>query len=240
MSVFGELSDRMQGLMAAGTATLLCSIPWVLMAVLAPARFEQPCVPSLDLNGIAIALATFVLMEPLTWLAHKHCMHGGMWSLHEDHHGDTAYSKPQLYQNDVFPVMFAVPCSTLACLIFTCQAPLVLIHVIQGATLYGVVYTLIHEGIFHKRWWIPGAATIRQHPFMKRLCTAHGVHHRVKAPETEEHSLAYGFLYAPPRFSPELVTNLPRPFPEETLWSYYGPLFGFVTPYDLPKADRKG
>ena len=35
---------------------------------------------------IAIALATFVLMEGFTWCLHRYVMHGFGWYLHKDHH----------------------------------------------------------------------------------------------------------------------------------------------------------
>jgi beta-carotene 3-hydroxylase len=35
---------------------------------------------------IAVLLATFLIMEGITWLTHKYIMHGLLWYLHRDHH----------------------------------------------------------------------------------------------------------------------------------------------------------
>ena len=56
---------------------------------------------------IGITLATFIIMEGVTWCTHKFVMHGFLWYLHEDHH------QPK-YQgifekNDAFFVIFAIP-----------------------------------------------------------------------------------------------------------------------------------
>ena len=53
-----------------------------------------------------ILLATFILMEGITWATHKYIMHGLLWNLHEDHH----QPQPGFFEkNDAFFVIFAIP-----------------------------------------------------------------------------------------------------------------------------------
>src|SRR5678815_3333612 len=55
---------------------------------------------------IPIFLATFFIMEGVTWLTHKYVMHGLLWYLHKDHH----QKEPGFFEkNDWFFVIFAVP-----------------------------------------------------------------------------------------------------------------------------------
>ena len=35
---------------------------------------------------IFLLLATFFIMEGITWLTHRFVMHGFLWYLHRDHH----------------------------------------------------------------------------------------------------------------------------------------------------------
>lgn len=177
--------------------------------------------------------------EPVTWLIHRHIMHGCCWRVHQDHHDDTAYLRPELYLNDAFPLVFAVPSSTVACGVFAGVLPPTCASIVLGALIYGLAYLYVHEELFHRRFGLPYSSTMRRIPYVKRLATAHGVHHRKavsgkkipEGPDGVADILAFGFLYAPPRFSPELVRHLPAS--NETFWSYYGPLFGFYSECDL-------
>ncbi|RYY91387.1 MAG: beta-carotene hydroxylase, partial [Chitinophagaceae bacterium] len=55
---------------------------------------------------IAVLLATFIIMEGITWLTHRYVMHGFLWYLHRDHH----QVEPGFFEkNDLFFVIFAVP-----------------------------------------------------------------------------------------------------------------------------------
>ena len=62
---------------------------------------------------IIIMLATFFLMEGVTWLTHKYVMHGFLWYLHEDHHkkGPGFFEK-----NDAFFLIFSIP--SILCILF--------------------------------------------------------------------------------------------------------------------------
>ena len=55
---------------------------------------------------ILVLLATFCVMEGITWLTHKYVMHGFLWYLHKDHH----QVEPGFFEkNDTFFIIFAVP-----------------------------------------------------------------------------------------------------------------------------------
>ena len=55
---------------------------------------------------ILVLLATFIIMEGITWLTHRYVMHGFLWWLHKDHH----QPEPGFFEkNDSFFVIFAIP-----------------------------------------------------------------------------------------------------------------------------------
>ncbi len=62
---------------------------------------------------VAVMLATFFIMEGITWLTHKYVMHGFLWVLHEDHHQPTGHV---LEKNDAFFLIFAIP--SMGCIFY--------------------------------------------------------------------------------------------------------------------------
>ena len=56
--------------------------------------------------SIIIISLTFIGMEGVAWLAHKHIMHGIGWYLHKDHH--EPHNK-KTEKNDFFFLIFAIP-----------------------------------------------------------------------------------------------------------------------------------
>ena len=55
---------------------------------------------------ILVLLATFLVMEGVTWCTHRFVMHGFLWTLHKDHH----QVEPGFFEkNDAFFVIFAIP-----------------------------------------------------------------------------------------------------------------------------------
>ncbi len=60
-----------------------------------------------------------------------------------------------------------------------------------GATLYGLLYVIVHDGLVHQRW--PFRRVPRQ-GYLRRLYQAHKLHH---ASEGREGAVSFGFLYAP-------------------------------------------
>ena len=55
---------------------------------------------------ILVLIATFIVMEGITWLTHRYVMHGFLWYLHKDHH----QVEPGFFEkNDAFFIIFAIP-----------------------------------------------------------------------------------------------------------------------------------
>src|ERR1700759_2173757 len=97
---------------------------------------------------IAILLATFCLMEGVTWLTHKYVMHGFLWYLHKDHH----QPEPGFFEkNDLFFVIFAVP-SMLLIGFGTYQHIYWLQATGFGIMAYGFAYFMVHDVIIHQRF----------------------------------------------------------------------------------------
>jgi beta-carotene 3-hydroxylase len=135
--------------------------------------------------GLAVCVVTFVAMEGLAFLMHKHLMHGPLWVLHESHH------RPRegwFEANDLFGVFFAIP-SIVLIYLGTHGQPLAL-AVGVGMTAYGAAYFGFHDVVVHRRIrhsYVPRSA------YLRRIVKAHLVHHKTL---TREGAVSFGFLYA--------------------------------------------
>ena len=120
---------------------------------------------------VLVALAAFLVMEPLTAFAHRAVMHGFGWSWHRDHHNPRPHG---LERNDRFPIVFAVIAAAL--IITGASVPTLwfLLPIGIGITAYGVTYAVVHDLAIHRRLG----------PFRPRgrvveyLSDAHAQHHR--------------------------------------------------------------
>jgi beta-carotene 3-hydroxylase len=132
-----------------------------------------------------ISLATFLIMEGITWLTHKYVMHGFLWYLHKDHHQPT---KKFFEKNDFFFLIFAIPgwlCIQFGCMYKNWWA----VSVGVGITMYGVAYFLVHEIIIHQRFKL---FTRSNHRYIKAIRWAHKMHHRHLNKEDGE---SFGMLF---------------------------------------------
>ena len=133
---------------------------------------------------IAIVLAAVAGMELFACWAHKYVMHGWGWAWHRDHH--EPHDK-LLEKNDLFAVVFG----TIVFLMFLAgyffSAPLW--WAAFGITIYGVIYTVVHDGLVHQRYfrWVP------KRGYAKRLVQAHKLHH---ATIGKEGGVSFGFVLA--------------------------------------------
>ena len=138
------------------------------------------------LAGIAILVATVVVMEAVALLTHKYVMHGPGWGWHRSHHEE---HDETLEKNDLYAVIFAG--LALALILFgSARGPLYWIGL--GMTLYGFLYFVVHDGLVHQRWpfrYVP------RNGYLKRLVQAHRLHHAV---DGKDDCVSFGFLYAPP------------------------------------------
>jgi beta-carotene 3-hydroxylase len=120
---------------------------------------------------ILITLATFCIMEGITWLTHRFVMHGFLWYLHEDHHqkGPGFFEK-----NDAFFVIFAIP-SWLCIMLGSMNQVYWVVSIGAGIALYGFAYFLVHEIIIHQRIKL---FTRSNNRYIKAIRWAHKMHHK--------------------------------------------------------------
>jgi beta-carotene 3-hydroxylase len=141
-------------------------------------------------TAILIVLASVAAMEWVAWASHKYIMHGWGWAWHRDHHEphDKALEK-----NDLYGVVGAA----MSISMFALGSPLVAgesawwpaTFIGIGIMLYGVIYTLIHDGLVHQRYfrYVPKSG------YAKRLVQAHKLHH---ATIGKEGGVSFGFVLA--------------------------------------------
>ena len=134
--------------------------------------------------------STFLFMEWLAWASHKYVMHGFGWAWHRDHH------EPHdglLEKNDRYALVGAA----LSIGMFALGSPLVMgkaawapgTWIGLGVLLYGIVYSLVHDGLVHQRYfhWVPRKG------YARRLVQAHKLHH---ATIGKEGGVSFGFVFA--------------------------------------------
>ena len=148
------------------------------------------------MGPVLLAIAVFVLMEPVTTVIHRVVMHGGGWGWHRSHHQPAT---GRFEANDWYPVVFAgLTIAMLSVGVFGGISVLVPVGI--GITAYGAAYTLLHDVAIHRRLPIPMPGRLLD-PWRR----AHAVHHRFN-------DAPYGFL-APvvPRRLRERDADRPAP-----------------------------
>ena len=139
---------------------------------------------------ILLILATVVAMEGVAWASHKYIMHGFGWAWHRDHHEPHGH---MLEKNDQFALVGAA----MSISMFAFGSPLIMgVAAWQPATwiglgilIYGIIYTLVHDGLVHQRTfrWVP------RRGYAKRLVQAHKLHH---ATIGKHGGVSFGFVFA--------------------------------------------
>ena len=152
------------------------------------------------LTPIMIVIATILAMEGVAWASHKYIMHGFGWAWHRDHH--EPHDK-LLEKNDQFGLVGAA----MSISMFALGSPLVMgseawwpaTWLGLGILGYGIIYTLVHDGLVHQRYfrWVPRGG------YAKRIVQAHKLHH---ATIGKAGGVSFGFVFArnPARLSAEL------------------------------------
>lgn len=140
---------------------------------------------------IVITIATFLLMEVITWCTHKYVMHGFLWYLHKDHHQPKYQNVFE--KNDTFFLIFAIP--SIALFYFGAIPTLnYLFFIGLGILFYGITYFLIHDVLIHQRFkWFKNVKS----PFLKGLRKAHKIHHKHLGKEDGE---CFGMLNVPKKY----------------------------------------
>jgi beta-carotene 3-hydroxylase len=139
---------------------------------------------------VLIVLATAAAMEAVAWGSHKYIMHGFGWAWHRDHH------EPHdrlLEKNDLFAIVGAAMSISMFALgsdwVLGDKAWSPATWIGLGILAYGIVYTLVHDGLVHQRWfrYVPRGG------YLKRLVQAHNLHH---ATTSKEGGVSFGFVLA--------------------------------------------
>ncbi len=145
-----------------------------------------------------VVIATVVLMELVANLTHRYVMHGFGWGWHRSHHEP---STGRWEKNDLYALFFAAISIALFWLDENRYG--VLWWVAVGMTLYGVLYSVFHDGLVHRRY--PVRPPVRW-PYLERLTEAHRIHHATRG---RDGAISFGFLYAarPDRLARELRTR---------------------------------
>jgi beta-carotene 3-hydroxylase len=120
---------------------------------------------------ILVLLASFIIMEGITWLTHRYVMHGFLWWLHKDHH----QPEPGFFEkNDSFFVIFAIP-SMLLIGLGTFDKIWWMQSTGFGIMAYGVAYFVVHDVIIHQRFqWF----TRSNNKYVRAIRWAHRMHHK--------------------------------------------------------------
>lgn len=136
-----------------------------------------------------IVIATVLAMEWVAWASHKYVMHGFAWGWHRDHHEP---HDNKLEKNDRFALVGAAISITF----FALGSRLVMgegawspgTWIGLGVLVYGLIYTLVHDGLVHQRWFhhVPRGG------YAKRLVQAHNLHH---ATVSREGGVSFGFVF---------------------------------------------
>lgn len=140
--------------------------------------------------ALAIVIATIAAMEVVAWASHKYIMHGFGWSWHRDHHEphDKMFERNDLY---------AIVGAAMSISMFAIGSPLIMgaqawepgTWIGLGIMGYGAIYTLIHDGLVHQRWF----RFVPKKGYAKRLVQAHKLHH---ATLSKEGGVSFGFVIA--------------------------------------------
>ena len=137
---------------------------------------------------VLIFLATYLIMECVTWCTHKFVMHGFLWYLHADHH-QPKYAHV-FERNDVFFVIFATP--SILLFYFGAEAGFDYRFFIGlGIFAYGMSYFFVHDIIIHQRLkWFKNT----KNKYLKALRKGHKMHHKHLG---KEHGECFGMLFVP-------------------------------------------
>jgi beta-carotene 3-hydroxylase len=137
--------------------------------------------------ALGIVFGTVVAMEAVAWAVHRYVMHGWGWGWHRSHHEP---SEGRFETNDLYALVFAGISLLFFTLLNRLWPPLWWVGV--GTLVYGLLYTLLHDGLIHRRL---GFGLSPRSGYLKRLVQAHRLHHAVRG---RDGAVSFGFLYAPP------------------------------------------
>src|SRR5262245_28983925 len=116
-----------------------------------------------------VALATFLVSEPVMTLIHRFVFHGPLWCEHRSHHAHP--NARRVVRNDLLWLWPLVASAGLVVL-----GGRVLAGVGIGTAAYVAAYVLAHDGVAHRRFWVPHA--VRRMTIFRVIAHTHHLHHR--------------------------------------------------------------
>ena len=125
---------------------------------------------------ILLPILYLIPFEIMTYLLHKHVMHGFGWVWHESHHQNPGGG---IEKNDYYAVCFAIIAIFLFYLSNIVFDSPWLLSIAIGLTLYGACYFFVHDILIHRRISNKLYQKIKS-PYIKRLIRAHAIHHKIK------------------------------------------------------------
>lgn len=129
----------------------------------------------MSVSSVLIAVAAFVVMEPITAATHRWIMHGIGEFLHRSHH---RRHDGRWEANDWYPVLFAAIVNLALFAGFNWDGFGALVPAAVGVTVYGAAYAFVHDVYIHRRLgWFEGRRIV----FLDRLADAHRIHHLYNA-----------------------------------------------------------
>ena len=142
------------------------------------------------LVGLALFIATVVLMEGFAYVLHRFVMHSKWgWAWHQSHHSER---EGWFEKNDLYAVVFALPSILLIWGGMNGGWGEWATWVGAGVAFYGVIYFGFHDVIVHGRI---AHRIVPRSRYFKRIVQAHKLHHAVQG---RDGAISFGFLYAPP------------------------------------------
>ena len=126
------------------------------------------------MSALLAGVVAFLVMEPVTYAAHRWVMHGAGWVLHRSHHRRKPIAgwRDRFEANDWFPVMFAGVTIAAMALGTGVRSAHLLVPLGVGVTLYGAAYAFVHDVYIHARF-----ARLPVLGPLERLRDAHAIHH---------------------------------------------------------------
>lgn len=154
---------------------------------------------------IGITALSFVAMEGVAWATHRYVMHGFLWVLHKDHHGNGRIGAFE--RNDLFFLIFAAPSVLLFALGHQHGPDAPWTWIALGILLYGIAYFLVHEVFIHQRIkWLRNSRST----YFLALRRAHKVHHKHLEKDQGE---CFGMLLVPLKYFREARAQVKNSHP---------------------------
>ena len=124
------------------------------------------------MSAVLLVVGSFVVMEAVSYAAHRWVMHGFGMAWHRSHHVPPT---SRFEKNDLFPVCF----SAVGVLLFALGSGgwRAFWWVGVGVTAYGAAYTFVHEVYIHRRLPLP----LPRVGYLDWLRDSHRVHHQTSA-----------------------------------------------------------